>query len=443
MNQTKASNELSEMKKNLGYNAARSATRVLMLGYNGANNTGAEALLLADIEDVRAVLGPEAVITIPSLNPPNLRRYVNETPYLRIAHLPTLFFATMRRLVRENDLVMLVEGSTYMDTWSSAMLWIYLWTTRSAHDMRKPALAYAVDAGEIKSAINRWLVRREASKTSLIIARAAAAAERLHTFGVTAPMAVTADNAFSFRPDPADAGLLSRVWPEAGPNVVGMALVDFYQWPVVMKPWGPKEDCYKWPYYFTRSPERARATEALARGYAAIADDMITRHGKSVALIGMESLDEVLLRKVHSYMTHPEQARIFCSREYNASQMTSILRSLELLVTSRYHACVLSLAAKVPQIAIGHDLRLKTIYQELGLFENFFVEPNAHDLYGSLLPRIEWLLEDPSSEKDALRRGYEKHQADAQRNRSLLKEFVLAQGLVPAPAAPSFHLATA
>ena len=208
-----------------------------------------------------------------------------------------------------------------------------------------------------------------------------------------------------------------------------MALVDFYQWPVVMKPWGPKEDCYKWPYYFTHTPERTRATEALARSYAALADDMITRHGKSVALIGMEALDEALLRKVHGYMAHPDRARIFCSREYNASQMVSILRSLELLLTSRYHACVLSLAAQVPQIAVGHDLRLKTIYQELGLFEDFFVEPNAHDLYESLQPRVERLLEDPSCVRDALRRGYEKHLSDAQRNRSLLKNFVQAHGL--------------
>ena len=108
-----------------GSAAPRSALRVLMLGYNGANNTGAEALLLADIEDVRAVLGPQAVITIPTLNPSNLRRYVKETPNLRIVRFPPIFFATMRRLVSENDLIMLVEGSTYMDTWSSAMLWIY------------------------------------------------------------------------------------------------------------------------------------------------------------------------------------------------------------------------------------------------------------------------------------------------------------------------------
>ena len=47
----------TEMKENtiLKSNATWSTLRVLMLGYSGANNTGAEALLLADIEDVRAV----------------------------------------------------------------------------------------------------------------------------------------------------------------------------------------------------------------------------------------------------------------------------------------------------------------------------------------------------------------------------------------------------
>lgn len=434
MNHAHVSHDWPEREQSLVSTAARPAPRVLLLGYSGANNTGAEALLLADIDDVRAVLGPQAVITIPSLNPPNSRRYVKETPNVRIAPLPTIFFPALRRLVREHDLIMLGEGSTYMDTWSSIMLWAYLWTTRCADTMGKPCLAYAVDAGEMKSAFDRWLVRREASKTSLIITRAPAAAERLRAFGVTAPLDVTADNAFNYHPDPADTGLLSRAWPEAGPHVVGMALVDFYQWPLIMKLWGAKEDCYRWPLYFTHSPERNRATEALARAYAALADDLINRHSTSVALIGMEALDEVLLRRVRSHMSHPDGAQIFSSREYNASQMVALLRSLELLLTSRYHACVLSLAAQIPQIAVGHDLRLKTIYQELGL-EEFFVEPNAQDLCGRLQPQVERLLETPSCVRDALRRGYEQHWSNAQRNRALLKDFVQAHGWEPVPSA--------
>jgi polysaccharide pyruvyl transferase WcaK-like protein len=173
--------------------------RVLMVGYNGANNTGAEALLASDIRDVRTVLGPEAHITVPTLNPANLRRYVTEGPTLRIAPIPTLFFSAIRRLVQESDLVLLVEGSTYMDTWGSPLLWSFLWATHCAAKMGKPCLAYAVDAGGLKRA-NALLVRRVASRTNLIVTRNRAAASRLRAVGVTAPILSTADNAFTFQP---------------------------------------------------------------------------------------------------------------------------------------------------------------------------------------------------------------------------------------------------
>lgn len=399
-------------------------SRVLVVGYNGANNTGAEALLQSDIEDLRAVLGPEVQLTIPTINEANLRRYIKGSA-VRIVPWPSTVFPALPGLVRENDLILLVEGSTYMDTWTSVMLWVYLWTTNLAHAMGKPCLAYAVDAGDV-SALNRRLVRMEASKTDLIVARARAAADRLRAFGVNAPIEVTADNAFNFRPDSADAGWVHRTWPEAASGLVGLAVVNFYLWPVVMRPWGRKEDCYKWPFYYTRSPERDRAIETLVDGYAALADRIVAEHGKSIALICMEQLDEPLARMIHSRMTHADRARVFSSREYNASQMTSLLRSLDLLVTSRYHACVLSMATQVPQIAVGHDLRLKTIYTELGLRDEFFIEPDSMKMFAAIKDNVERLLADPTIEKDALRRGYEDHLAKAKRNRELLREFVEA-----------------
>ena len=406
---------------------ARKAPRALLLGYNGANNTGAEALLLSDIEDVRAVLGPEAFITVPTLNEANLRRYLKEDSHLRIAPIPSIYFGAAWKLVSEHDLVVLVEGSCYMDTWTSALLWAFLWATHCAHAMGKPCLAYAVDAGTLRP-LNQRLTRQEASKTDLIITRSRAAAERMRAWGVTAPMEVTADNAFTFRTDPADERLLQREWPEASSGVVGLAVVDFHLWPVVMRPWGRKEHCYKWPYYFSRSAERCRASAELASGYAALADQIVERYGKSVALIGMEQLDEPLAREIQRRMVHAGAARVFSSRQYNASQMTVLLRSLDLLVTSRYHACVLSLAAQVPQVAVGHDLRLKTIYSELGLHDGFFVEPDPERMFAMLGERIGTLLANPSPVRDTLRRGYEEHLASARRNRQLLGAFVQAHG---------------
>jgi polysaccharide pyruvyl transferase WcaK-like protein len=414
--------------------------RVLMVGYNGANNTGAEALLVSDIEDVRAVLGSEAHFTVPTLNPANLRRYVKEGPTLRIVPMPTLFFGTLRRLVRECDLVLLVEGSTYMDTWGSPLLWAFLWASHCAAKMGKPCLAYAVDAGTLKP-FNARLVRRVASRTGLIVTRNRAAAGRLRSMGVTAPILSTADNAFTFQPREADRGWVAREWPRAAGGVAGLAMVDFSRFPAVMRPWGPRELCYKWPYYFSSSPERTRSSEMLARGYASLADHVVESTGKAVALISMEQLDEALAERVLRRMRHPESARVFSARQYDASQMTCLLRGLDLLVTSRYHAAVLSLAAGVPQVAVHHDTRLATIYQDIGLKEKWFMDPSAAGclaggfaalkLFEGLRERVDMLLSNPGLQKESLSRGYAEHLALARQNRRLLGEFVAGRGLCP------------
>jgi polysaccharide pyruvyl transferase WcaK-like protein len=413
--------------------------RVLMVGYNGANNTGAEALLQADIEDVRTVLGPSARITVPTLNEANLRRYVKESPTLTIAPMPTLYFGAIRRMVRDSDLVLLVEGSTYMDTWGSPLLWAFLWATTCAADMGIPSLAYAVDAGSLSPA-NRRRVRGVASRTGLIVTRNRAAAERLSGMGVTAPMATTADNAFTFQPREADLGWAIRDWRQAGSSgMVGLALVDFSLWPAVMRPWGRRDRCYKWPYYFSSSPARRHNSEMLARGYAALADQITERTGKAVALICMEQVDEALAARTHAHMRHPEGARVFSARHHDASRMTALLRGLDLLVTSRFHAAVLSLAAGVPQVAVHHDTRLATLYQDLGLKEKWFVDPGIRDglargapapeFFTGLWERVDLLLADPGQQQESLRRGYAAHLARARQNRQLLADF--AAGNLP------------
>jgi len=94
----------------------------------------------------------------------------------------------------------------------------------------KPCLAYAVDAGQLRPTYQKR-VRREASLTDLIVARSRGAADRLQDWGVTAPIEVTADNAFNFHPRPSDENLLRRLWPDADSGVVGIAAVNFQRGP--------------------------------------------------------------------------------------------------------------------------------------------------------------------------------------------------------------------
>ena len=53
---------------------------VLLIGYTGANNTGPEALLQADLADPRAVLGPHAHLTVPTMAKRIGRLLVGEVP---------------------------------------------------------------------------------------------------------------------------------------------------------------------------------------------------------------------------------------------------------------------------------------------------------------------------------------------------------------------------
>jgi polysaccharide pyruvyl transferase WcaK-like protein len=400
--------------------------KVLLVGYNGANNTGSEARLLSIIKDVRTILGPETIITVPTLNEINLRRYLKEDEFLKIAPISSIFFFDVRRLVKKHDILLLVEGSCYMDTWTSALLWAFLWATRCAHNFKKPSIAYAVDAGHLSS-FNRGLVKREASKTDLILTRTKLAAEELKEIGVKAPIDVTADCAFTFQTSKNDANILQETWIDLDSGVVGLAPVDFYLWPVVMRPWGKEEYLYKWPYYYSRSKERIQGSEQLALKWAKEADRIVKKHDKNIALICMEELDEPLARSIKDKMENSEKAMIFSSREYNASQMTSILRSLELLVTSRYHAGVLSLEAQIPQIAIGHDTRLRGFYKELGL-DSHLLDYMSSEIWDKLEERVDELLEKPEMQKKLLKDGFIQHLNRASKNPEILRSFLQKRG---------------
>jgi polysaccharide pyruvyl transferase WcaK-like protein len=298
-------------------------------------------------------------------------------------------------------------------------------------------VAYAVDAGDL-SRLNRFLVRNIASKTDLIITRTIHAANILKNMGVSAPIVHTADCAFTFKTEPKDEEILLQIWknkslPEVKNGFVGMAIIDFYLWPVVIRPWGKRENLYKWPYYFSRSKDRIIGSEKLAEKWASEADRIIEQYGKNIVIICMEEVDEPLAHKIIGKMKNSENAIITSSKEFNASQMTEILRSLELLITSRYHAAVLSLENTVPQLAVGHDPRLKGLYKDLKIDENYLIdylsEKNAWQLiWSQLSKKVDYLLENPEKVHERLYNGYIEHLKRSKKNKNILKELLIRKG---------------
>lgn len=156
-----------------------------------------------------------------------------------------------------------------------------------------------------------------------------------------------------------------------------------------------------------------------------IADQIIREQGKNIALFCMEELDESLARDIREKMDHEGRCQIISSREFNASQMTAMLCQVDLLVTSRYHATVLSLRSGVPQIAVGHDPRLDSLYQDLGLYEDYYLSHCASNLWKDLVEKIRLLLADPDLQKAHLERGYQEQLSLSHKNPLLLHEFLI------------------
>ena len=143
----------------------------------------------------------------------------------------------------------------------------------------------------------------------------------------------------------------------------------------------------------------------------------------------MEELDEPLANKIVNKMKHSQNTYIFSSSEFNASQMTEILRNLDLLVTSRYHAAVLSLEARVPQIAVGHDPRLKGLYKDLEMDKDYLINYNSGKksdikIWKQLSKSVDALLTNPETTYEKLNNGFIEHLARSKENYLILKEFL-------------------
>jgi polysaccharide pyruvyl transferase WcaK-like protein len=388
---------------------------IFLLGYGGANNTGAEIRILTIIDDIRATFGAEVPITLGTVDREKTQRVVGESPHLDIVQLPYIFPLAVWRLAKKHDIVVLVEGSTFKDNWSSALLYLFLWGAWTAGVHGNRSIAYAVDAGKM-SGINQRLTRWVCNRMDLIITRTEAAREQLKSLGVTKKIAVTTDTAFQFE---------RQMLGKSETPVVGIAPVEFYKWPVRFRLWGPAAQCYHWPYYFSWDESRAAQSAALVDAWVDLIRHIVDERGWSIRLIAMEELDTEICGKILDRL--PDAVRVKVETSFAGKQTPQAivggLRELNYLVTSRYHACVLSMGGRVPQMALYHDERLISIYREMGL-EAFAIPHHAPDLSAQLHASFETLVHVADTMADTLQdRLQSYYMPRCLKNRQLLREW--------------------
>lgn len=357
--------------------------RCLVVGYGGANNTGAEARTDEALKQMLAA-DDRLHVTITALDRERMLRYTKEHERLKVRQIHMTFVFSILRLALRSDMLVLIEGSCFKENFSQALFWFFMYSADLAQRFGLPTVTYAVDAGKLRAANKVW-GKKVAERIDLLMMRTAAAKGILtDDLGVRNEVIVTTDTAFTIEPETSAWAReeLAQHGCDLAKPTIGIAFEELFWWPVIPSFWrylkGQKEDQYKSIYYHTWPNDGVKRSKKMKDTVASFARWATDEFDVNVVFFAMERLDADPCKDVMNIMGG--SSALFDSDHYNARQMTALLRELACLMTCRYHALVLSMGGGIPVIGLAHDERIATMMDEVGLKQKYFINYQEGDI---------------------------------------------------------------
>ena len=210
------------------------------------------------------------------------------------------------------------------------------------------------------------------ARNSLVITRNPESQEILVKLGIASELGT--DTAWTFEPLAADYGqkaLRDAGWDGRAPVLAVCPINPFY-WPV--KPsiakfmarvttGAYKDSQYRSIYFHRSGAEVDAAYEKYISAMAAGVD--CYRKARSVfpVMVAMEMLDQDACERVAAKLGG---APVFSSAQHTMFEMVSVLRQCDRLLSSRYHAIVTSMPARVPSAGVTMDERIGNLMRDRG-----------------------------------------------------------------------------
>jgi polysaccharide pyruvyl transferase WcaK-like protein len=334
------------------------ALRVLLLGYTGAGNTGADLRTIETIRQLRELFaGRRLDVTVFALGAlldhPTLRSagvFVPHSDYLPDA---------LAEAIEGHDVVLNVEGSTYTSKFSDALAALLIGGVGLAAARGRVACAYGIDAEAMTDGLMQFAAHT-ADDVDLVC-RSRGASERLRALGLVTQQG--ADTAWAFRAAPsARPALPSRYavlcpnnpfWWPVRTNVRRALELDAAQARSPLR-YGPLS-FHSWDDW------RAARFNAYKRSFAAIAVGL-KRRGYVPVFVAMERLDRAACEDIAAQL--PFDAPVIARGEHSLDTVVATLEDARCIVTTRYHASVLAIANRVPVVGVSMDSRIDQLFAE-------------------------------------------------------------------------------
>jgi polysaccharide pyruvyl transferase WcaK-like protein len=392
-----------------------SQPRILLFGYHGLRNAGAESRLVSIVHALQQHGRTNIdVATFDRRRPDYLLgvrcRYVNPAMYKRDTY----------QLIHEADIVVLTEGNMLSDAFTSQMVRVHTTVMEQAFSLGVPVVGLALDSGSLSThRIPR--VTAAINTLRLLTLRTPNAADDLRRRGVTIPMTVTADCAVSMPlPSTEERAAVAERFGLTAPRIHCLAPVDFFMYPAKIRLIGRPREYVRYPFKGTWPHHGRRRSQVLARQWIQLARRQLERDRESmVMVVAMDPSDNLIAQRVYQGVADRRRCRLVSCRDLNTLEMSAALSLLSSIVTSRYHALVMPLVYTVPFIALGHDNRTRYITEEIGL-EKYFVPSDTPKLGEVLINRHAELMQEREQVRSRLRDALRIFQTQDLQNYKLL-----------------------
>lgn len=361
--------------------------KVLLVGYNGAHNTGADVRVSAIADQVGRLFGDRVRLSVITLDPDQTRVYFDDS--VRQVGISAIFFHTLLRECSSNHLVILCEGSTLKSKFANALTLLYCQAAGTMRAQGKPCIAYGSEAGDMEPFLEKAV--RDLCGDTYFIARTAGSLSVIETLGLAGHLGT--DTAWTFDGSSgaarAETLLHAGGW-DGGQPLLGVAVINPFWWPVrpsltrLAKAFVTRDHSLrfqKW-YFFTWSEERKARYEAYLDAMADAVAAFAGARSMLPVLIGMEQLDRDAVADLARRLSERGLGRVpsLTSREEDGFVISQVLEACSLLVTSRYHAQVLAMRAGVPTVAVSMDERLDNMADDLGFSDHLLLHVDDSDL---------------------------------------------------------------
>jgi polysaccharide pyruvyl transferase WcaK-like protein len=363
--------------------------KLLLAGYSGTRNTGADVRVEEMIRQFRHLWGDEHLeLSILTIDPDQSRGYFRTAKQL---HLPQIFPAWLAKTVRAHHGVVACEGSMFKSKFANALATMMTGALGLAAAENKVAVGYGGEAGKMDDHL-RDLVGRYCRDT-LQICRNDNSARILGDLGI--PCRIGTDTAWTYQPPPIGERVLRDLGWDGRKPVLAISPINAFWWPVkadVGKAFvraltgAHRQSHYASVYFHADGPEveRKQATylDALAQAALRFRDE----HDAFLFLYGSEALDrracEALADRIDP------RPPLLVSDEHDYSEMVAALWHTDVLVASRFHAIVCSMAGKAVSVGVTMDERIRNLMADRGT-PALSLEVDQPDLAEALSARME------------------------------------------------------